>query len=57
MNITLNVGRRTQACIREWTFEAKDEAAKEAQDTGVAQVQGFTLHSIERIPDQSVGEI
>jgi hypothetical protein len=62
MNITLDVGRRTQMFVRERTFEAKDEAKvrrwlKETQDAGVVQVQGFTLRSIEWIPDQTVGDI
>lgn len=46
--------------VREWEFEARDEdevrrLLKEAQDSGIGNVQGFSLRSIERLPDSAEG--
>lgn len=48
-------GRTHAMSVREWEFEARDEAEarrllKEAQDAGVSNVRGYSLRSIEQIP-------
>lgn len=53
-------GRTHSMSVREWELDARDEAEvrrllKEAQDTGVANVRGYSLRSIERLPE-TVGE-
>lgn len=47
-------GKGATHVLREWVFEAKDEAEikkllDEARAAGIANVQGFSLQSIERI--------
>lgn len=47
-------GKTHTMAIREWEFEAKDEAEvrrllQEARDKGVPGVQGYSLRSIEQI--------
>jgi hypothetical protein len=48
-------GRTNSMSVRSWEFEAKDEdevrkLLQEAHDKGIANVQGYSLRSIERLP-------
>jgi hypothetical protein len=47
-------GRKSNWIVREWTFEARDEAEvkkllAEAYGAGIEGVRGFSLRSIERV--------
>lgn len=47
-------GRKSNWIVREWTFEARDEAEvkkllSEAYGSGIEGVRGFTLRSIEPV--------
>lgn len=49
-------GRKSNWIVRQWTFEAKDEAEVkkllgEAYGAGIEGVRGFSLRSIERVTD------
>lgn len=51
-------GRTHPVLLREWTFEARDEREVkkllgEAYADGIANVQGFTLRSIERLSNDT----
>lgn len=53
-------GRKSTWILREWTFEAKDEAEVrrllgEAYGTGIENVREFSLRSIERL--SNYGEV
>jgi len=53
-------GARVNMAVRMWEFEASDEAEvrkllQEAYDTDIPGVRGFTLRSIEQLPDSERG--
>jgi hypothetical protein len=48
-------GKTHSMSVREWTFEAEDEAEvrrllQEARDKGIPGIQGYSLRSIEKLP-------
>lgn len=48
--------------VREWEFEAKDENEvmklwEEAQRLRISAVEGFTLRSIQRLPESEKGNV
>lgn len=53
-------GRKSNWIVRSWTFEAKDEAEVkkllyQAYGSGIENVDGFTLRSIERLTVPETG--
>lgn len=54
-------GKTATMSVREWEFEAKDEAEvrrllDEARERDVAAVRGYSLRSIERLPEPQQAE-